>query len=388
MSRPSLNSRRRALERLVTTAAALNAAGLLAACGGGGGTPASADPAPAPPQAPARSFPWAYVLSFSANTSTNGVSAFQLDASTGVPTLTGKLAIGAPLSLCLSPGNAFLYVSNGDNDTLATFKVDPANGSLATAPFPPVVTGTFPHLSAVHPKGGFLYVANTSNAALDVFQLDQESGRPSLIQVISVTGEGIPTGMAMHPGGCFLYVTSRLEKQVEVYAVLANGTLARASRLSGFEGIPGLPVIDPTGRFLLFSYSRLGVVFSIPIDPATGALDQAGNQFATTPAPYDYVRFAFHPRLPGCLYGTVGQDVVGQFNLDPDTGAVSLVRWLNIAGARVTSIAVDSSGTFVYACDPAANKLHVLTSDAGNGNLAYVEGVAVESPQELALAAG
>lgn len=243
-------------------------------------------------------------------------------------------------------------------------------------------------MTAIHPDGRSLYVSNFNAAAVEVFQLDQETGRPSRAQTIAVTGNGRPTGMAVHPNGRFLYVASDTAKQVEVFAVLGDGTLSRVSLMGGFEGTPGPLFIDPAGRFLFFSWSRIAGVISVPIDPATGALNAAASTFSVTPAPGDYARMAFHPTVPDCVYVTTGFDVVGRFQLDPATGALTIKSWVPFAASNLTSIAVDSSGAFAYACDLAGGQLHALACDAADGSLSYLEGVTVDSPYGLVLAAG
>jgi len=73
------------------------------------------------------------------------------------------------------PGSKFLYASNRGHDSIAIFRIDAANGTLAPAGH--VSTqGKTPRSFGIDPSGRFLVAANQNSGTLVVFRIDQETG--------------------------------------------------------------------------------------------------------------------------------------------------------------------------------------------------------------------
>jgi len=391
MSHPFRQSRREALGRLFASASLLSATTLLASCGGGGSNDAgaaTADPPsePGPPAPPTVLSAGAYVSSSSNVATTNGINALHLGTSNGVPVLAGKVPVAGVTSFCLAPGNKFLYAANGDDSTIAIFNVDPATGALTPAQTPSIPNGAMPGPMAIHPSGNFLCVGNPGSEDVRIYQIDPATGVPSRVDTIPLARGGAPIGMAMHPSGQFLLVGSDGGNDVTGISIFSDGTGRIESAETGFEGVPAPLFIDPSGRFVLFSYAGTGIGFCFPIDGDSGRLITTGLQSFTTPAATEFVRYAFHPTLVGCVYATTGGDQVGQLALDGSTGAVTSVRWFTVAGANLSSLAVDAGGGWMYACDTTAGQVHAFSCDPANGNLTHVGSLAVDSPRDIVLA--
>ena len=75
----------------------------------------------------------------------------------------------------VSPDGAFLYGSNRGHDSLAIFKIDAANGTLALVGFEPT-GGKTPRNFGIDPSGAFLLAANQDSDTIVVFQIDKKTG--------------------------------------------------------------------------------------------------------------------------------------------------------------------------------------------------------------------
>jgi 6-phosphogluconolactonase len=96
------------------------------------------------------------------------------------------------------PSGRFLYASNRGPDTIATFTVNPATGTLQLVE--QVATkGKTPRNFAIDPTGRFLWVANQESNNIVVFRVDPKTGRltdtgemlnaPSPVSVIFISAE-------------------------------------------------------------------------------------------------------------------------------------------------------------------------------------------------------
>lgn len=95
------------------------------------------------------------------------------------------------------PSSKFLYASNRGHDSIASFRIDAATGSLT--PLEHVSTqGKTPRNFAIDPSGRFLIAANQNSGTVVVFRIDQETGRLA------------PTGSAPVPSPvCLVFAAGR-----------------------------------------------------------------------------------------------------------------------------------------------------------------------------------
>jgi 6-phosphogluconolactonase (cycloisomerase 2 family) len=127
-----------------------------------------------------------------ANTGTDTVSAYLIDAATGSLTGIGlpfSVALGTgPVSLSADPLGRFLYVANKTSNNVSAFAINPTSGALET---PSLASATSPQSIAVDLSGRFVYVANGSpNNKVSAFAIDQTTGSLS-----SVSGSPFAAGL-------------------------------------------------------------------------------------------------------------------------------------------------------------------------------------------------
>jgi 6-phosphogluconolactonase len=88
----------------------------------------------------------------------------------------------------VSPDGKFLYCSNrGESNTIAIFKINPANGKLISTGFQSTM-GLTPRNFNFDPSGNFLLVANQNSDNIVVFKRDKQTG------LLSDTGKRIEVG--------------------------------------------------------------------------------------------------------------------------------------------------------------------------------------------------
>ncbi|MBV9986141.1 MAG: lactonase family protein [Chitinophagaceae bacterium] len=85
----------------------------------------------------------------------------------------------------VSPDGKFLYASNrGDENNIAIFSIDPANGRLTSVGYQPV-PGATPRNFMIDPTGKYLLVANQKTSNIVIYRRDMKTGllQPTLQQV-------------------------------------------------------------------------------------------------------------------------------------------------------------------------------------------------------------
>src|SRR6185436_4030038 len=89
--------------------------------------------------------------------------------------------------IAVAPSGAFVFVSNRGHDSIASFAVDQATGTLSHVAWEPT-QGRKPRFFTLDPAGNLLYVANESSDTIVALRIDQGTGK------LSPTGQVIETG--------------------------------------------------------------------------------------------------------------------------------------------------------------------------------------------------
>ena len=123
---------------------------------------------------------FAYVL----NEMTSTVTAFAYDAKTGTLTERQTLSTLPPsfsgsnsgAEISVHPSGKFVYSSNRGHDSIALFRIDPAQGTL-TFVEAQATGGRTPRNFAIDPTGRYLFAANQNSGTMLVFTIDQATGQ-------------------------------------------------------------------------------------------------------------------------------------------------------------------------------------------------------------------
>jgi YVTN family beta-propeller protein len=247
----------------------------------------------------------------SANVSTWGIgagAALTADSTTGSPFSTGAATgpnINQPLSLAITSSGTYLYVGSnvsgtGGEGTVEGFTV--AGGILTAISDSPYASGNEPFSIAIDSTQKFVYAPNVFEYVISTVAPLGSLGTPNYDGALAN-----PYAVATYPGGTdlYLYITDNTANVVQAYSYSATTGIVAAIGPDSYNvgTAPEAIVIDPTGTYLYVSNTGSGTVSGFVITPGTGALT------ATPGSPYTA------------------------------SGASS---------ANPTSIAIDSSGQFVY----------------------------------------
>ena len=154
---------------------------------------------------------------FVANSSSNSISSYSINADGTVSAVSGTTATGTtPVALAVDPGGKYLFAADQTSSDISVFAI---NGTgLTAAPGSPFTTvpaglsypnGTLPAAVAVSHSGNFLYVANQLANFVSVFSINSASGALTPLGVpFYDDGQSSPSGLAVTPNGGFLYIAN------------------------------------------------------------------------------------------------------------------------------------------------------------------------------------
>ena len=122
----------------------------------------------------------AYVLGEIAST----ITVFSYDAASGEMTELQSVSTlpegfddaSTTAEIAISSDGKFVYASNRGHDSIATFAVDPANGTLTFVEHEPT-QGRTPRNFAIDPSGAYLFAGNQATHNIVQFRRDVESGK-------------------------------------------------------------------------------------------------------------------------------------------------------------------------------------------------------------------
>jgi 6-phosphogluconolactonase len=201
------------LRRIVRSTLILTVSMLLVSCGTG------STPSNPPMTATAR-------FAFVANSSSNSISTYAIDAPTGhlTPKDTVPTEGMGSRVIAVQPSGRFAYVGNLASNDISVFAIDANTGNLTMAGSP-VPAGNGPRFIVVGPTGNVLYAVNQEANNISGFSVNPSTGALTLLSGTVPTDEA-PVELRFHPSGQFAYVANFNSGDVTVYRVDSSGALA------------------------------------------------------------------------------------------------------------------------------------------------------------------
>lgn len=352
----------------------------LTACGGGGGggdagstSGGSASSLGAPLSNNATAF--AYV----ANSASNSVSAYTINASTGALSEVADSPFTAgigPTSVAVDPAGRFAYVANGNSgnftDTISVYTINPATGALSSVGATPAGRSSLRSIT-VDPTGKFVYTTSggsrTSSFDVSAYTINAATGALSVAPGSPFFAGTNPSSVAVDPSGKFAYVTNQASSDVSAFAInSATGALSSIGRATAGSA-PMSIAVHPSGNFAYVVNFGSDNISTYAIEAASGVLTSIGSPVATGSGPLSIGisasgRFAYVTNL--------NSNSVSGYTIDASTGALSSIGAIGAGGANPVSITVDSSDQFVYVANSASNDVSAYTLDATNGTLTSI----------------
>jgi cysteine-rich repeat protein len=226
------------------------------------------------------------------------INVFTRDGSTGQLTLletqndgvNGVDGLDGVTALAISPDGANVYSAGFNEDAVAVFRRDPANGALTFVEVQRNGTGMVkgiqgPRGLALDPTGTNLYVTGHSIDAVAVFARDAASGVLTFVEEKKNGKDDVEAGLngaygvAVDPDGAHVYVTSDNDDAVVVFErAVPGGTLIfREAERDGVGGVDGLAgakgiAVSPDGGQVYVAGADKNALAVFSRNAATGGL--------------------------------------------------------------------------------------------------------------------
>jgi 6-phosphogluconolactonase len=296
---------------------------------------------------------FAYVANFQ-NATAGSISIFSINSTTGLLTSVGSAvstASNGPAALVTVAGK-FLYSAN-DAGTVSAFTVNSSTGALTTISGSPFNTaGSNPNAITADTSGKFLYVANSGSDDISAFSIDATSGSLTQIGNPVLTGassgtSGPPVGLATHPNGKFLYAALD-SSGVSIFSINATtGALTFVNTVPAQSGAhPQSITVEKTGKFAYVA-DGASAVDEYSVDSTTGNLTLLASPNSTVGAGTVPIVITSDSTGSHVYVASQGSNNAFSFGI-LTTGALSTIGTAVATGASPSSIAIESSGKFVY----------------------------------------
>ena len=246
-----------------------------------------------------------------------------------------------------APKARFAYTADELSATISGFAVDPLSGILTPLAGFPITSGVNPEFLAHDPKNRFLAVADIASNLVRMYAIDSGGGTITEIQPSPYSAGQEPRQLAIDPTGRFMYVASQAaNNKVTAFSIGANGVLAPIAGspfATGGSGSACCVLIHPNGKFAYVADTNN--IYAFNIDQSTGVL-----QLVTSiPGPAQAGGLALDPS--GTLLYAVGagSNSINTFTISSSTGAItaSTPSSLELQDGAYT-ISIHPSGRFAY----------------------------------------
>lgn len=206
----------------------------------------------------------------------NDISQFSI-ATNGVlteifPRTTVAPQASEPELLIIDSAGAFLYVMNASSDNISVFSIDSSTGVLSQVTGSPFPIGLSPLNMQLTPSGNFLYVSAAYTSlvsAIEVFSVNKGVLTPAgLFQTQGLN----PNGLVIDPAGKYLYVANTSSNSISIFSIAASGALTQVegSPIADAYNDPVALLIDPKGQYLYVANQGSNNVGVYTITASTG----------------------------------------------------------------------------------------------------------------------
>lgn len=229
-----------------------------------------------------------------ANSGSSTVSQFSTDPNTGslIPIGTAISIAGpnvpgqTPQAIVVDPSARFVFTANSTTNNISAFSISPGSGALMSLGDPVATGGTSPQALVVDSTGQFLFAVNQGSNTISVFRIDagpSGTGALTLLSSNTQTGAG---PVAVVTAGSFVYVANRDANSISVFAIGGNGSLIPSGTPTPTGTRPVALAVDPVSLHLYATNFLSNNVSQFTINPGTGALTPLPTPtVASGPAP-------------------------------------------------------------------------------------------------------
>jgi 6-phosphogluconolactonase len=183
-------------------------------------------------------------------------------------------------SVTVSPDNRYALVCDLGLDQILTYRLDPANATLAPAepPFVATAAGSGPRHFAFSPDGRRAFVVSEMAGSVTAYDYDARSGSLRTLDTQSTLrndfrGENKSAAIRVHPNGRFVYASNRGPDDIAVFSIdQEGGKLTRIENVpSGGKG-PRDFALSRDGEWLVAANQDTNSLTAFQVSPDTGRL--------------------------------------------------------------------------------------------------------------------
>jgi 6-phosphogluconolactonase len=337
---------------------------------------------------------------YSANTESDNVSAYAINAATGALTpVAGSPfpADQAPLFMSANRAGSALYVANQGSasapPSISAYSINGVTGVLTqvtSSPFdlshPPPAVGPSPvGKPIIHPSGAFGYLGIRDTAALYGAGVDPASGNLTEIPGMPSVGAGQQFG-AFDAGGKVLYVphdnfNGGAAGAISAYtAATPSGALTPLGSFATGGRQPGGITLNAAGTFLLTANNLSGSVSVFTVDAVSGTLAPASGSPFSTGAGTTPTSVSIHQSGKFVYVSNTNANPafssIAAFQMDQATGALTPITGspFSTGGTQAAVGTVDPSGKFLFVSNSGSNNIQAFAIDAATGALTPIPG--------------
>ncbi|MFG3009467.1 lactonase family protein [Streptomyces cinerochromogenes] len=232
----------------------------------------------------------------SANYGSGGVAVHPVDATGALGERTDLVTHGSPPpgpgqqgphahQILTSPDGGHVLAVDLGTDTVYTYRLDQAKGTLTEVARAHTRPGAGPRHLTFHPGGRYAYLANEVDDTVAVCGYDPGSGRLTIGEpqpTGSQGGTNYPAQILVTADGRYAFLANRGHNSLARYAVEAGGARLRLLGTVPVGGdFPRQIAFAPDGRLLFAANQRSGTVTVFRVDPGSGELRPTGEPFAS-----------------------------------------------------------------------------------------------------------
>ncbi len=332
------------------------------------------------------------VSAYTINTTTGELTA--IDADTSTVGIDNFAAGTTPQSVSIDPSGLYAYVANSGSNDVSAYAIDAVTGGLtpidadtSTVGIDNFAAGNSPLSVTIDPYGRLAYVANSGSDNVSAYTIDVsgDSGTPGAL--VAVNGSPFlagnsPQSATIDPYGRFVYVANSVSNDVTAYAIVPSGSGRGALILVGSVAAGTTPqsvTVDPTGQFAYVANAGDNTVSAYTISGSTGGLTRIDANTGTT-STIDNFPAGSSPRSvtidsAGKFAYVLNSGSVSAYTINSTTGAlVAMTGSPYAAGSAPQTVAIDPTGKFAYVANSASNNVSAYTIDAMTSALIPVPG--------------
>ncbi|MFF8726692.1 lactonase family protein [Streptomyces sp. NPDC015171] len=230
----------------------------------------------------------------SANYGSGSVAVHPIDASGALGERTALVTHGSPApgpgqqgphahQCVTSPDGGHILAVDLGTDTVYTYRLDPAKGTLTEVARAHTRPGAGPRHLTFHPDGRYAYLANEVDDTVAVCAYDPRSGRLTIGDPQPTGSDGgtnYPAQILVTANGRYAFLANRGHNSLARFAVEADGARLRLLGTVPVGGdFPRQIAFAPDGRLLFAANQRSGTVTVFHVGADGGELRPAGGPF-------------------------------------------------------------------------------------------------------------